>query len=597
MMERPATVATMHALDRISTWCDRRPLIAWALLALVVIAPAVVALVAVGTEQWFPTGDMAQAELHVRGIWSHPPLVGAAGRIESDGGVQGSHPGPSLWFAMYPVYLLFGRSSLGLLASVVSVHLVAAWLTLVLASRRGGKLLAAGVATGLTIVVASGGVHFAVAPWNPWLAVIPFAGFALACWLAVVDRSWFLALAVVLGSHCVQCHVGYAVIVVGLGAVTTAAVIWRGTDRIRALVLAVGAGVAMWALPLVDQFLRTPGNLSILVQHFVGPREEYLPLGTSLRVIGSELSVVGPWSTGPMLLERNLWGALVTMGVWVLAISVAVRRRDRDALVLHAVLGVAVVLGSLSVVRIFGGFQEYTIRWFWVLTAMILATTVWTLARERGRQAIAVLMVVTGLVAVVGSVRNVRDAELPGQDDSRLVAALADDVSTALDDPDDRYLVRWWDPVGLGATGFGLVLEMERRGHDMAVDPVSAAAALPHRVATEDAVDAVVYVVLGPQIDVVRAAGYTEVAYADLRTQAERERFDELDAELTARLTEIGRADLAERLDAPSGSAALLFINPPLPPDIAAMVSEYVSLRLDAAVFVLPPFSDVATGG
>ena len=80
--------------------------------------PALVSLVVLASKHWYPTGDMAQAELHLRGIWQHLPLVGAAGRITGDTGIQGSHPGPSLWFAMYPVYALLGRTSFGAMAAV-----------------------------------------------------------------------------------------------------------------------------------------------------------------------------------------------------------------------------------------------------------------------------------------------------------------------------------------------------------------------------------------------------------------------------------------------------------------------------------------------
>ena len=56
----------------------------WAVVAgfaLLAAIPVLVALVALRHPHWFPAGDMAQAELHVRGFWNHPPLVGAAGRL------------------------------------------------------------------------------------------------------------------------------------------------------------------------------------------------------------------------------------------------------------------------------------------------------------------------------------------------------------------------------------------------------------------------------------------------------------------------------------------------------------------------------------
>jgi hypothetical protein len=145
-----------------------------ALLALVV--PLVVTLVNLGGTHWYPTGDMAQAELHLRGFMSHPPLVGAAGRI---GSIlvpygQGSHPGPAMWFAMFPVYALFGRTSLGLMVSVTVVQLAFILLTVWLVRRLAGPLAALAVATAAAVLVHSLGVPAFVEPWNPWLAIFAY---------------------------------------------------------------------------------------------------------------------------------------------------------------------------------------------------------------------------------------------------------------------------------------------------------------------------------------------------------------------------------------------------------------------------------------
>ena len=112
--------------------------------AVIVLIPAIVAAIAVLRPQWYPTGDMAQAELHVRGFWSHPPLVGAAGRIANADGVSGSHPGPLLWLAMWPMYAIGGATSASLVVSVVLVHVATLVLALWLAVRRGGLGLRAG---------------------------------------------------------------------------------------------------------------------------------------------------------------------------------------------------------------------------------------------------------------------------------------------------------------------------------------------------------------------------------------------------------------------------------------------------------------------
>src|SRR3954467_2540817 len=77
------------ASSRLGAWLTARPWRMIVLAAVMAIIPAIVTLVRLAGRHWYPAGDMAQAELHVRGFWGSPPLVGAAGRIESDAGVQG----------------------------------------------------------------------------------------------------------------------------------------------------------------------------------------------------------------------------------------------------------------------------------------------------------------------------------------------------------------------------------------------------------------------------------------------------------------------------------------------------------------------------
>lgn len=60
------------------------PRTVWMLLVIGTLAtavPIIVAGIALAGRHWLPTGDMAQAELRLRGFWAHPPLVGAAGRL------------------------------------------------------------------------------------------------------------------------------------------------------------------------------------------------------------------------------------------------------------------------------------------------------------------------------------------------------------------------------------------------------------------------------------------------------------------------------------------------------------------------------------
>jgi hypothetical protein len=605
------TDTTVHLLGRaLPAWLRPRP----ALLTLLLSIPIVVAWIVLAGDPWYPTGDMAQAELHVRGIWSHLPLVGAAGRIESDLGVQGSHPGPSLWFAMYPVYALFGRSSVGLMAGAASVSIAAIAVSLWLAARRGGTILMVAVALVIAVLIRSSGPAVFTEPWNPWLAFIPFMAFLLAVWSAVAGDHRMWALAVVLGSHCIQCHTGYIVVVLGvLGVgvlwVTGRAVRDRSTMALTARGLGGGviAGVLMWLLPLIDQVTRSPGNAAILFQHFGRPGEPYLPRRVAAEALLNQMSLTGPWLTGPEIPWVFWPGSIGFAALWGFALVVVWRRRDAQEIQIHALLLTAAALGVVSVSRIFGPYFEYTVRWLWIVAAGIVVASVaslwrgWSASRpERApsrQRVVAGALAATAAFTVVASMQFGARAEIAGSGDGRLVAGLVDEVEDALSD-DARYLLRWWDPAGLGGPGFGLQMELERRGKTVGVDEQFAAASLPHRVLAEADATAVLYLVIGPQIDEVRGSpGLQEVAAFDPRSPEQQARSEELRVLLVEGLNAAGRPELVDALDAQYGQARLIFADPPLPDDIAELAGEFVGLRQPGVVFLAPPGTPVPALG
>jgi hypothetical protein len=585
------------------TW--RRP----ELGVLLLFVPLVASLVVLGRHHWYPAGDMAQAELHLRGFLRHPPLVGAAGRIGTLED-QGSHPGPSMWFALYPVYRLFGASSFGLMASVTALNVASLVGIVLVARRRGGGGLVLALLPVLAVLVRASGPAFFVEPWNPWVAVLPFLLFLLLVWGAADDDVVLVPWAVAVGVHCVQSHVGYLLLVAGLLGLL---VVWlglrswrTGTPHPRALGkwLAVGAGIGvlMWVPPIVDQLVRDPGNLGILWRHFSNPTEPYVGLGGALKAFAGEVNLFGPWVVGRGHLPSsspNLVGFLGIVAVWLAGIAVAWRRRDRTVLLLEAVLVATAAIGIVAMSRVFGPFFDYVVRWLWPLAALVVATSVWSVARAvaahrpdpvgaRRRTVAAVSLGFTAVVVAVATAQFASRAVLPGEPDSRVIGGLVPQMALRLD-PRAHYLVRWVDPVALGAVGFGSVLELEREGFHPGVDRWARAGSLPHRVLPEDRADGVVYIVLGPQIQAWRARpDAVELGSFDPRTPAEVARSAELRTSVERQLRDLGRDDLADRLDDQYGLGAALFA-PGLTHQLAADLSELVGLRLEAAAFLVPP--------
>lgn len=567
------------------------------LIAVSIATPFVVALLVVLSKgRWYPAGDMAQAELHMRGFFAHPPLVGAAGRIIDDTGFQGSHPGPSLWFAMLPVYLLGGRTSAALMVSVVSVHLVSAAAAVWLAHRRFGRSGVIVVAFVVLAFVRSSGPDFVVEPWNPWLALLPFLVFVLLVDEVIARQgSWrWVVATVVVGSHCVQCHAGYA-LVVGVAFVAVLVVLIRRRD-----VRAVGAGFVslgvMWLLPLVDQIRREPGNIQILLQHFTSPDEPTIGFGEAVRIVATQFNVIGPWLTGSGVTQpAETWARWPGFAAFIIVVGLARRRavktgdREIGALLLTLIGGI--VVACLSILRIFGSYLDYTIRWVWILSALTIVVAGLGLARSARAPTFRRLpgySVWVGLVVAIASLSAVSvgaDAKMPGAVDSEVVRAIVPQLEPLIGN--DTILLHLWDPYTLDATGFGTVLELERRGHVVRVDPSYAAAALPHRTATRSQADREWWFVVGAiDDDALARPGVERIAVFDPRTAADEAEAARLLAEIERRLVETGRQDLVGQ-ENPAG-AAVLFAFPPIEPDIVDLLTEYYRLGQPVSVLVLP---------
>ena len=563
------------------------------LLVGAVCAPLVVAMVVLAGDGWHPTGDMAQAELHVRGFFAHPPLLGAAGRFGTIA-EQGSHPGPAPWLVLLPGYRLLGQSGWALEASAAALAAGSAVGILAIARRRGGWALTVTAALGLAVLIRSNGPEVFTEPWNPWLAVLPFAAFVLLVWSVLCDDRPALVWAVVAGSFAVQSHIGYALMVGGLGAIAAA---WALRRRWwRPLAIGALAGVLLWLPPVIEQLGAGdgwPGNARILWDDLSGRDQEPLGVTAAIETFAEELNIAGPWLIGhdhePT--EMPVWPGLIAMSaLWGAAAAVAWRRRLDHQLRLHAVLAVACALGIATIARISGDFFYYLIRWTWVLSALVAVAvgwTAWTAANDQWRRGLAkgagAALAAALIAASVGAV----DVESSGERNSEIVAALTPRVAERLDG-DGQYLVRWTDNISLGAAGVGVLLELEKRGFDVGTDAPHRAAVLPHRiVGRECTTDGIIEIVVGSSVDDVRRRpGAEEVAIHDPRNAVERRRFDETAARLDAALRKAGAEDLTPAAD---HVLVVIRVDPRLPKTSRDDLHTLYELGLPAHAFVMPP--------
>jgi len=580
-------------------WCRRRPGVAVFVLSLVVALPGVVAVGSNLFLDWHPTGDMSLAELMMRGIPDHPPLVGVAARVGRDINDQGYKPGPSMAYVLYPVYLVLGRSSIGVVVSTLVVHVAGIWGTLATARRWFGWRLVLPLALGLGIMVRSLAPEFFLEPWNTWIPVFAYPLFIVLLAGVMSGRIGALPFAVAVGYHCFQTHISYVPLVVSaLAAVGTWVVVsnWRTRAWVRPLAWSAVVTFVMWLPPVIEQLQPGRGNLKRVWEHFTNPPSDTVGLRVAARAMAGEMNLRGPVVVGTGRVTTDpvvWWGFVLFVVVVVVGVAVWWRRRDTARSRTLVLMGGTTLVGFYATSRVFGTFYEYVIRWMWALTVMWLAWVAWVLIASvsvpvRRRMAIGIGTAILG-VATAGAVTSA-GAEFPYRSDSRLVATIGSQLEARLGDRDgEEFMWRWHDPASLGGTGFGMVLEMEKRGVVLKVDDWAKATVRPYRSFDESEADGVLWWVVGEgnisrfaeRSDAVKLAEY------DPRSPAEKIESDDLRARIEARMEEIGHPEWIELLDSQYGHTQVIY-NVDAPQDLKNMVGRYNDLRLPGAVFEVP---------
>jgi hypothetical protein len=602
----------------------RTPLVVLGLTAVLAV-PLVVTLVALSGPHWYPLLDLAQTEMRVRDVGTgQSPLVGLIGRIEAYGR-SGSHPGPLSFWSLAPTYRVFGSSAFGLLAGVVVLNITAIGLALWVAVRQGGARLALVVAAVVAVLLHVYGTNTLTEPWNPYMPVLWWFLAVLALWAVLCDDLAMLPVAVYAASFCMQTHVSYLGLVGGLVALAVAAFVVRlvrvrrDREARRRLLgwtaVAVVLGFVLWLPPLIDQIANEPGNALIVARNFSEPDTDPIGVRRAVEIFGTHLD---PWrflSVDDRVRTGSSLPAAALVAVWLACAGLTLWGRRRQAaddprgpqrarlLRLHALVGVVLVLGLVTVSRIFGDVWYYLTLWAWAVTALVLVAVAWSimLALPRGSTAparwlgagavaalVAVLVAWTAQFTVDGS-----RAEVASQSLTDVVGDLADPTEDALaagdlpgTGPDARYLMTWTDPNDLGAAGWGLLGELERRGYDVGVPEIHRVGA-PHRVLPAADADAEVHVSVGPDIEVWEGRPEAErIAYTDVRTDAERAEYERLRAQLIEDLEAAGHTDLVPWVDInPFG----LYYEARVDDETRERVFAMLSLGLPVAVFVGPP--------
>jgi hypothetical protein len=551
--------------------------------------PLVVAAMTLRRPHWYPVLDLAMTELRLRDVGSaHTPLIGLPGRIGPSLAEQGSHPGPLSFYLLAPLYRIFGSSAWAMQAATVVLNLAALGAAVVMAVRRGGTRLGLAVAILLMLLISGYGLTMLTQPWNPYLPLLWWVVLLLAVWSVACDDLAMLPVAVFAGSFCAQTHVPYLGMAAGLGVLTVLLLIsvWRraapGSD-VRRSVIRWGAwslllGIALWLPPLVDQAVHDPGNLRAIYNDLATPSEDPVGFGRGVELALLHLDAPGlvfgdsSWvgslpdpSSDP---DGSVVPGLVVLVVWALAATASLRLGNRTLVRLHLVVAVSLVLGVISMGRIYGKEWYYLMLWAWGVVAILLLAlgwTIWTMAsawasrQRRGLRGSTVDLALTGVLVLgsAGLTIDAVDTDPPEPHLSSTLGAVLPDTVAALErgdgaavGRDGRYMVVFSDAMYFGSQSYGLVSELERAGFDVGMSDGLHVPVTDHRVIGPDEAAAAVVFATGQNIAQWRQVpGALEVAHVEPRDAAARAEFAELRATVIDDLRSDGLEDLVPLVD------------------------------------------------
>jgi hypothetical protein len=594
------------------------------LVSLVVGLPLIISVVALLGTRWYPVLDLAMTELRVRDVGTrHTPLIGLPGRIGQFPD-QGSHPGPLSFWVLTPPYRLLGSSAWSLQAATVTVNMMAVSTAIWLGARRAGVAGAVVVAAVVAVAIRGYGIGLFTQPWNPYLPLIAWIVVLLATWSVLCgDHRMLLPLAAA-ASFCAQTHIPYLVLCVGMVLLATAGLgyeVIRGGAQQRQVVLSVvvasAIGFLLWLPAFVDQIVRTPGNLSMLVDHFTGPSETPIGLRAGVELSLRHLDLVGGFARlavepGAFVTQGfdpsgRIWPGALLLATWTLAVAIAWRLRHGPLLRLHAVLGLAFVLGLLSMARIFGKVWYYLTLWAWGTATIMVASVIWTafavwhrsklhtsrVHRERGARR---TVMAAGAIAIVASIASIADAVRATPAEQHLSDTLGAVLGPTLDAIDAGigdfsgtagvYRVSWDDAYFFGSQGYGLVSELERAGYRAGVDfpwrvPVTA-----HRVLVPEEVTAGVHLATGFHVERWRQRPEAiEVAFVEPRSAEELDEYARLREVAVGGLEEAGLDELVGLVDT---NLFLVSNDVRVPASAARAMARMLILGQETAVFMIP---------
>ncbi len=457
----------------------------------------------------YQTGDFAKLELYTRLAAEGSQRVGTESRFHIH------QPGPSFFYAAAPVYLLAGETWRAMALAALAWN--AAFL---LALLRGASALAPGAgpfaaALLLAVVLQARGPGVLLSPWNPHVALLPYAVMLLASARLATGDGRVLPLVVLAGSVVLQCQVAWAPGVALPAAAGIALFLWPAARRAlgiptlgpgptaRSTAGAALVACALWALPVADELTGEYGNFQRMLALRGDPRpptpwpETLAPAARALnlRRDGEPPETAYAWGAHnlgydprlsavsaalgrvPSAGQDGVLAAFVSLALFASGWFAARRRAPMTALAVVAGVGLAAVPVA---VRYLPGraFPPYLFMWGAMVTFAALLTASTELAARAprlrwGRGLGAALLLALPVVLVADGWRTQPHLASPRDPRSILIERVTADVRAraAADLPEHRRFLLRVAPYEDQFTSIGLVLALDKAGLPFAVEP------------------------------------------------------------------------------------------------------------------------------